>query len=71
MKKRMFFYHYLFCQFFVVIFLNSDASGTDGNVARVNMNLENDGGVVDGNIHEPMRKGAVLDNNNSPETVIP
>ena len=46
-KIILFSHHHLFCQFFCIKDLNSDASGTDGIVDRVNINLEKDGGVVE------------------------
>ena len=46
-------------------------SGTAGTDERVNINRENDGGIFVGKPHEPICKGALLETNNSPDTVIP
>ena len=45
--------------------------GARGNSARDNVNDENAGGLVDGNTQLPIFNGAVVDINNSPETVKP
>ena len=67
----MFLYHYFVCQFCDVILSNSSISGFDGIDARVSINFEKLGGVVDGKDQDPIFNGAIPANNNSPETVIP
>lgn len=50
---------------------NSLLIGLFGIVARVISNLENIGGLLEGNTQLPIRNGGVVDINNSPDTVNP
>lgn len=50
---------------------NSDLPGAAGMDARVISIELNFGGVVDGNVHDPIFNGGVVDINNSPDKVNP
>ena len=54
-----------------IITENSFATGNAGTDARRRCNSVIRGGVNDGNVHDPIRNGAVVDINNSPEIVNP
>ena len=67
----MFFYLYVACQPDFIMLLNSVCVTISGVFARLISNLENAGGFVDGNTQLPIFNGAVVDINNSPDTVRP